>query len=102
MKKHEEIKESFMFKNETNNINLKTKIHEQITKIAIPGIIVGIVLVVLIIKSAVTIGSGQAGVLYKTFSGGVVTEEPPMGEGFHIVAPWNKVFIYEVRQQEVF
>ena len=25
-----------------------------------------------------------------------------MGEGFHLVFPWNKVFIYEVRQQEVF
>ena len=25
-----------------------------------------------------------------------------MGEGFHIVAPWNKVFVYEVRQQELF
>ena len=25
-----------------------------------------------------------------------------LDEGFHIVAPWNKVFIYEVRQQEVF
>ena len=25
-----------------------------------------------------------------------------MGEGFHLVMPWNKVFIYEVRQQEVF
>jgi regulator of protease activity HflC (stomatin/prohibitin superfamily) len=25
-----------------------------------------------------------------------------MGEGFHLVAPWNKVYIYEVRQQEVF
>ncbi|MFT5943004.1 MAG: prohibitin 1, partial [Sediminicola sp.] len=43
-----------------------------------------------------------AGVLYETFGGGVVTDEPALGEGFHIVAPWNKVFIYEVRQQEVF
>lgn len=74
----------------------------KLPKIAIPVIIIGIVLVVLIAKSAVTIDSGQAGVLYKTFSGGVVTDEPAMGEGFHIVAPWNKVFIYEVRQQEVF
>ncbi|MEP5546736.1 prohibitin family protein, partial [Maribacter dokdonensis] len=49
-----------------------------------------------------TIGSGEAGVLYKTFGDGVVTDEPPLGEGFHIVAPWNKVFVYEVRQQEVF
>src|SRR5690606_26761562 len=25
----------------------------------------------------------------------------PLSEGFHLVAPWNKVFIYEVRQQEL-
>ncbi|WP_339652623.1 prohibitin family protein [uncultured Maribacter sp.] len=75
---------------------------DKLPKIALPAVIILIVLIVLITKSAVTIDSGQAGVLYKTFSGGVVTDEPPMGEGFHIVAPWNKVFIYEVRQQEVF
>ena len=40
--------------------------------------------------------------LYKTFGGGVVTDEAPLGEGFHIVAPWNRVFVYEVRQQELF
>lgn len=50
----------------------------------------------------ITIRSGEAGVLYRTFGGGVVTDEPPLGEGFQIIAPWNKVFIYEVRQQEVF
>ncbi|MEE3243790.1 MAG: prohibitin family protein, partial [Bacteroidota bacterium] len=40
-------------------------------------------------------------VLYKPFGGGVVTDEPPLGEGFQIVAPWNKVYIYEVRRQEL-
>ena len=40
--------------------------------------------------------------LYRTFGGGVVTDEPPLEEGFHIIAPWNKVFVYEVRQQEIF
>ena len=75
---------------------------DKLPKIALPIIFGFIVLVILISKSAVTIGSGEAGVLYKTFAGGVVTDEPPLGEGFHIVAPWNKVFIYEVRQQEVF
>ncbi|MFV0566590.1 MAG: prohibitin family protein [Flavobacteriaceae bacterium] len=69
-------------------------------KIGFPIIVIAIILIVLLSKSAVTIGSGQAGVLYKTFGGGVVTDEPPLGEGFHIVAPWNKVFVYEVRQQE--
>ncbi|MEQ8220391.1 MAG: prohibitin family protein [Arenibacter sp.] len=74
---------------------------DKLPKIALPAIFALIVLVILISKSAVTIGSGEAGVLYKTFAGGVVTDEPPLGEGFHLVAPWNKVFIYEVRQQEV-
>lgn len=75
---------------------------DKLPKIALPAVFILIALVILISKSAVTIGSGEAGVLYKTFGGGVVTDEPPMGEGFHIVAPWNKVYIYEVRQQEVF
>ncbi|RKF03720.1 SPFH domain-containing protein [Tenacibaculum lutimaris] len=61
-----------------------------------------IVLIIFIAKSTVTINSGEAGVLYKTFGGGVVTDEPPLGEGFHVVAPWNKVHVYEVRQQELF
>ncbi|MDC9721319.1 MAG: prohibitin family protein [Urechidicola sp.] len=75
-------------------------------QLQLPKGLVGIVAIVvvgliIITKSAVTIDSGQAGVLYKTFGGGVVTDKPAMGEGFHIVAPWNKVFVYEVRQQEL-
>jgi regulator of protease activity HflC (stomatin/prohibitin superfamily) len=75
---------------------------EKLPKIGIPVILVAVVLLILLAKSAITIGSGEAGVLYKTFGNGVVTDKPPLGEGFHLVAPWNKVFIYEVRQQEVF
>jgi regulator of protease activity HflC (stomatin/prohibitin superfamily) len=30
-----------------------------------------------------------------------VTDEVPLGEGFHVVAPWNEVIKYEVRQQEL-
>ncbi|GFD83700.1 MULTISPECIES: prohibitin family protein [Tenacibaculum] len=63
---------------------------------------IAIVLIIFVAKSTVTINSGEAGVLYKTFGGGVVTDEPPLGEGFHVVAPWNKVHVYEVRQQELF
>jgi len=75
---------------------------EKLPKIGIPIIIVSIILIIVLAKSAVTIDSGEAGVLFKTFGEGVVIDEPPMGEGFHIVAPWNKVFVYEVRQQELF
>jgi regulator of protease activity HflC (stomatin/prohibitin superfamily) len=75
---------------------------EKLPKIGIPLIVILILLIVLIAKSAITINAGEGGVLYKTFGGGVVTDEPPLGEGFHLIAPWNKVFVYEVRQQELF
>ena len=75
---------------------------EKLPKIGIPIIFALIVIIILISKSAITIGSGEAGVLYRTFDNGVVTDEVPLNEGFHLVAPWNKVFVYEVRQQEVF
>lgn len=73
----------------------------------LPKGIIGIVFLIVVVlifisKSTVTIGSGERGVLYRTFSGGVVTDKPPLDEGFHFVLPWNKVFKYEVRQQELF
>ena len=73
----------------------------------IPKGIIGIVFLIIIAlifisKSTVTIGSGERGVLYRTYVGGVVTNKPPLDEGFHMVLPWNKVFKYEVRQQELF
>lgn len=75
---------------------------DKLPKIALPAILIIIAAVILVSKSAIVIGSGEAGVLYRTFGEGVVTDKPPLGEGFHLVAPWNKVYIYEVRQQEVF
>lgn len=67
----------------------------------LPIVFIGIILLIFISKSTVTIEAGQAGVLWKRFAGGVVTDQPAMGEGFHIVAPWNKVIVYETRQQEL-
>ncbi|TRO66374.1 prohibitin family protein [Christiangramia sabulilitoris] len=74
---------------------------ERLPKIGIPLFIGVVILIIIIAKSTVTIDSGEAGVLYRTFGGGVVTDQPPLSEGFHFVAPWNKVFVYEVRQQSI-
>ncbi|MEL4308428.1 prohibitin family protein [Joostella sp. CR20] len=73
----------------------------KLPKIGIPLIIIAIALIIFVAKSTITIESGEAGVLFETFGDGVVTDEPPLSEGFHLVAPWNKIFVYEVRQQEV-
>lgn len=70
-------------------------------KSIVPLIVLGVIALIFLSKSTVTIEAGEAGVLWKRFSGGVVTDEVPLGEGFHIVAPWNEVIKYEVRQQEL-
>ena len=75
---------------------------EKYTKIGLPALIGALVIFVFAVKTFVNIGYGEAGVLFKTFGGGVVTDEPPLGEGLNIVMPWNKVYIYNVKQQEVF
>jgi len=74
----------------------------QLPKTIMPLIILGIVLIIFLSKSTVNIDAGEAGVLWKRFDGGVVTDQPALGEGFHVVAPWNNVVVYEVRQQELF
>ena len=74
----------------------------QLPKTLMPMLLIGIVAIIFLSKSTVTIDAGEAGVLWKRFAGGVVTDQPPLGEGFHVVAPWNNVIVYEVRQQELF
>jgi regulator of protease activity HflC (stomatin/prohibitin superfamily) len=71
-------------------------------KFGIGGIIIAIILLVTLWKSSVNIGYGEAGVLFKTLGGGVVTDSEPLGEGFNVIAPWNKVFKYNTKQQELF
>jgi len=74
---------------------------QRLPKFFIPFAILVILVLMLLANTAVTIDSGQNGVIYRTFQNGVDTDKT-LGEGFHIIAPWNKVIKYEVRQQEVF
>ncbi len=66
------------------------------------ALLVGAVIIILIFWSSVTvtIQAGHGGVLFRTFSGGIDTTQT-YGEGFHFIAPWNDMIIYETRQQEV-
>ena len=67
---------------------------------------IGLVVLVLILlvifwsRITVTVEAGHAGVLFKTFGGGVDTTQT-YSEGFHFLAPWNNMIIYETRQQEI-
>lgn len=60
-------------------------------------VLFGIGLVTLWNRVVVTIRSGEAGVLYRWVSG---TEMSNIyGEGLHIMWPWNRMYVYNVRLQ---
>ncbi len=66
-----------------------------------PFIIVLLVVAFIIFsKSTVTIGPGEGGVIFETLGDGINTNKS-YGEGFHIVAPWNKMIVRKVRQQSI-
>ena len=50
-------------------------------------------------RMLITIPSGHAGVLWLRFFGGTVTKGPALGEGLHIIFPWDRIFIYDMRTQ---
>lgn len=66
--------------------------------------VVGFILFVLIMifsnATFTTIESGEKGVLFKRFSGGL-DKENIYQQGFHVVAPWNMLYVYDVREMQL-
>lgn len=63
---------------------------------------IAIVLLIALSNSLfLTVNPGERGVLFKRFSGGL-DKENIYDQGFHVIAPWNKVYIYDVRVNEAF
>ena len=65
-------------------------------------IIAAVVLVVLILFGSsmfVTIQPGERGVIFRPFSQGLDKEHIYI-PGFHVVAPWNDLIVYDVKEQQ--
>lgn len=64
---------------------------------------VGVLAIIIILTSNVfvTIQPGHKGIIFRPFGKGLVKDKI-YGQGFHIVAPWNKMYVYDVRIQEAF
>jgi regulator of protease activity HflC (stomatin/prohibitin superfamily) len=59
-----------------------------------------LVAVVLYPHMVITVPSGHVGVLWKRFGGGTVLDPRLLkNEGFNLILPWNKVFLYDLRLQ---
>jgi len=57
-----------------------------------------VVLAALSPRMLITIDAGHEGVLFRRFHGGTDIERP-YDEGFHIIAPWDSMYIYDARYQ---
>lgn len=49
----------------------------------------------------ITIPPGKKGVMFKRFAGGI-NKDKIYNQGFHVVAPWNDLIIYDIRVNEGF
>ena len=64
--------------------------------------IIGLIFIVLFGSSMFkTIDPGEKGVIFKKFGGGL-DKETIFGQGFHVIAPWNTLHVYDVKIHETF
>lgn len=82
------------------NTNTGNKMNRKKLYPIIAIIIMFILLLIFWDSITVNVKAGHAGVLFRPFAGGV-EKERTFGEGFHFIAPWNDMYVYEVRQQEI-
>ena len=67
-------------------------------RLALVSLIILFALVLLFDRIVISIYPGQVGVQWSRFFG---TIERNYGEGLHLIFPWNKMYIYETRLQEI-
>ena len=70
-------------------------------KVLVLVLIVGALLLLGGTKMFVKITPGQKGVLFETLGDGL-DKETIYGQGLHIIAPWNDMIIYDVKETETF
>ncbi|MEM9846329.1 MAG: prohibitin family protein [Bacteroidota bacterium] len=72
-------------------------------KLVTTGIVIFLAFLVIVIFSNatfLTIEAGERGVLFKRFSGGL-DKENIYKPGFHVIAPWNEMYQYDVRESQL-
>ncbi|KAA3635179.1 MAG: prohibitin family protein [Bacteroidetes bacterium] len=67
---------------------------------AIIGFIILLVVIMFSSATFLTIDAGHRGVLFRTFGGGL-DKEKVYTPGFHVIAPWNDMYVYDVREKQL-
>jgi len=74
---------------------------KSITRLIIFAVIGFILFLILTSTTFLTIKPGEKGVIFKRFTGGL-DKDNIYSEGFHVIALWNNMYIYDVRVKEAF
>ena len=61
-------------------------------------IVAAIFLIIFWTRMTIIVHAGEKGIIFNTLGNGIDLTQEPLDEGFHFIAPWNKVTIYSVRQ----
>lgn len=81
--------------------NQRAEFPGKFVKYGIYGFLLLMLVMILTSTTFITIPPGQNAVKFKRFAGGIAKDKI-YGQGFHIVAPWNDLIIYDVRINEDF
>ncbi len=79
---------------------IKQKIRNNLQYFILVGLMVTLLLIYLFPNIFIVIHSGEAGVLYRRFHGGTVVDKV-YGEGLNVIWPFDIMYVYNVRIQEV-
>ncbi len=86
---------------DNNNISINARLKKWLWRksplLIILFLIIAVIFILLWSRIVITIQSGEAGILFRRFSGTEI--DKVYGEGLHIFNPLNTVYIYEVRKQ---
>lgn len=72
----------------------------RLIKLGVAGFAILIIGILLASSTFMTVDAGERGVLFKRFSGGL-EKDKTYGPGFHVVAPWNTMYVYDVREKRI-
>ena len=89
-----------MFQERSINNFLKIKIKKHLPYIGVTVLILLFFFFYLFNNIVYTIHSGEGGVLFKRFFGGTVVDKV-YPEGIHFIFPWDKLYIYNMRTQQI-
>lgn len=90
---------------QTKNIIYTSKLNQSMnqSKLITYGIITFVALIAILTFSNatfMTIEAGERGVLFKRFGGGL-DRETLYNPGFHVIAPWNIMYVYDIREKQI-